>query len=264
MSPRRADEPKWWLDRDDEGWPATLPKLTPAVAARKAATVERVMNEIRLALRSPRRRKSSSSVDLSGVEYCVEIYLRALAVVKDWLAERRKITYRDLHELLLIGPDNPPPIRQRQRSKKTTAQKIAGSTTLTNWLAAEDLEAELRAIIEHLGTRARHYAAKPRNKYAEEEVPKSPERYLAVSAAAWILSTLRPDRKRSEPIKAEPIDVTSYKGKGGRSTQLPETYSPLCRIAAALHWNEPVTPEHCWQMVKVCDKLLELRKRERP
>jgi hypothetical protein len=218
-----------------------------------------VKEEIKHAMQSRRRRKSASVADDSGVDYCVEIYLRALPKVKDWLAERRKITYRDLHNLLLLGPDNPPPKRQRQRPKKTSAQKIAGSTTLTNWLQAEDLPAELRAIIERLRTRARRHAAKPRNKYAEKDVPKGPEKYLAVSAAEWILSTLRPYRQPSDPIKA-----TSSKGKGTSTTHRSQTYTALERIATALHFNEPLTPEHCWEMRKLCEKFIWLRNRERP
>jgi hypothetical protein len=181
-------------------------------------------------------------------------------VVEQWQRERRKITYHDLDILLREvwrGGDLPSPAsRYSQSSARKAAQKAV--RVQTKLLQDEDLSATLRTSIEGTLTLARRDAR--RDKLWEEDVPKSPERYLAVSAAEWILLSLQPHKRHSKL----PIPITSYKGKGGRSTQLPETYSPLIRIATALHWNEPVTPQHCWQMVKVCDKLLELRKRERP
>jgi hypothetical protein len=221
------------------------------------------MEEIRRAMDSPRRK--SRPVDVTGVDHFIEIYLRSWDLVAQWKGEGRIIKYHDLefgaHLLHQDGRHLLSPERRHaiSASKKAAQEVVRKQTKL---LENKDLPAKLRASIERLCTDARRYAR--RDKFWEEDVPKEPENYLAASAAEAVLGRLQPDgRQYTAPIKA-----TAWKGKR-QSTHRPETYSPLVRIAAVLrHFNEPVNaelfPQRCAGMVKACEKLLELRKRERP
>jgi hypothetical protein len=231
-----------------------LRDLTEAEKRRKAATATRVRDEINLAMQSKRRK--SLSVDVSGVDRDVETYLCSIPVVKQWKEEGRKITYRDFNELIChtsLGRSHTASERSKSKSKES-AQTVAQSKTLTKWIENKDLPADVRELFEQARTRLCHYAAPVARKFLEEDVPKEPAKYLvprclAVSAAAWLLIGLRPDDQRKPPI-----EISSWHRQ--------ETYSAFVRIATALHFNQPVTPQHCREMLKICDKFCELRNRE--
>jgi hypothetical protein len=226
-------------------------KLTPAEERRKAATVKRVKEEIAHAMQSARRK--SSSVDYDRVDHCVETYLQCIPLVKQWKEEGRIIKYRDIEELIchVWLRRDPDPISRQSASRKA-ARKIAQSKTLTNWLKDKHLSAHVRGLAEQLRTGARRDAAVSR-RFLQKDVPKDPQTYLAVAAAEWLLMTIRP---YGQPV--EPIAITAWKGKE-QSTDDPQSYSALVRIATALRFDQPVVRKNCREMLKACEKLCELR-----